>query len=348
MMSGVENIPIGDRSLGNVVPLSGSATSSTHPDDFDTAGSDAKGPEALGSEPGSAQLAWMAEESLRIGIGFASAVATALARAFEGLRPASAVDDEPGGHPTIGPSHVALAAGAAAGLTIEVATAAIRAGESVGEVARPLLSWFAVPPALLGAVTTVEGKASDLNDTWSHARGPSEAAAAAFARELIPEIANALLDQIDLTQLVVDRVDVGRIVSSIDMGRIIAEIPMDEIIARIDINAIVAGVDVNAIVERVDLNEIAGRIDLDAIVHRLDLGAIASEVITEIDLSQIIRESSGTMATETVEGVRLQTMDADRLLARVVDRMLLRKTERDTDVASEVPHQSSGSVDGVT
>lgn len=51
-MSGVESIPVGDRAFRRA-----------------------------------AQLAWMAEESLSIAIGFASAVVTALARAFESVRP---------------------------------------------------------------------------------------------------------------------------------------------------------------------------------------------------------------------------------------------------------------------
>lgn len=341
-MFGVESIPIGDRPLGNVVPLSGSPAASRPPDELATTG-----PEPSQTEAGAAQIAWMAEESLRIGIGFASAVATAFARAFEGVRPAPKVDDELGEEPSaIGPSHVALAAGAAAGLTVEVATAAIKAAESVGEAARPLLSWFAVPTALRGPVTTVENKASDLNDSWSRARRPSEEAAAAFARELIPQVASALLDQIDLTQLVIDRVDVGRIVDSVDFGHIIEQIPIDEIIARIDLNAIVGSVDINAIAERIDLNEIAGRIDLDAIVERIDVVSIATEVITEIDLPEIIRKSSGTMATETVEGIRLQTMDADRLLARVVDKMLLRKKERGMDTPAEAVGDGSGDETG--
>jgi hypothetical protein len=337
MMSGVESIPIGDASFRKLVPLPGATEASAHPDDPSTGGPD---PESLTS-PGSgvSQLAWMAEESLRIGVGFASAVATALARALESVTPMPKADDElVDAEPvSIGPSPIAVAAGAAAGLTFELATAAIRAGESAADVAWPLLSWVAFPSVLRRPVTAVEDKAVDLNDRWSSARRPSEEAAAAFARELIPEVANALLDQIDLTQLVVDRVDIDRIVDGVDLGQIIARMPIDEIIARIDLNAVVGRVDINAIVERIDLNEIADRIDLDALVARIDVVGIAQEVIVEIDLPQIIRASSGTMATETVEAIRFQTMDADRLLERVVDRLLLRKRERRTDASGVVP-----------
>jgi hypothetical protein len=89
-------------------------------------------------------------------------------------------------------------------------------------------------------------------------------------------------------------------------------------------------VDLDAIAARIDLDAIAARIDLNAIVASLDLAGLTEQVIDEVDLGEIIRESSGSMATETVDALRVQGMRGDQLVSRLVDRVLLRKGERPT------------------
>jgi hypothetical protein len=63
---------------------------------------------------------------------------------------------------------------------------------------------------------------------------------------------------------------------------------------------------------------------------RADLPGLAEQVMNEVDIGEIIRESSSTMATETVDTLRVQGMRADRLLGRTVDRVLGRREERQT------------------
>jgi hypothetical protein len=94
--------------------------------------------------------------------------------------------------------------------------------------------------------------------------------------------------------------------------------------------AVLDEVDLNGVVARVDLDAIAARIDLNAIVASLDLAGLTEQVIDEVDLGEIIRESSGTMATETVDALRVQGIRADQLVSRLVDRVLFRKGERPT------------------
>jgi hypothetical protein len=127
-------------------------------------------------------------------------------------------------------------------------------------------------------------------------------------------------------------------------------VDLDTIVDRLDLDAVVARVDLNAIVERLDLDRIAGRIDLDAIAARIDVGAVVArvdlgglteQVMDEVDIGELIRESSGTMATETVDALRVQGMRADHLLSRVVDRILLRKGERHTDPVTAGPQQEA-------
>jgi hypothetical protein len=101
------------------------------------------------------------------------------------------------------------------------------------------------------------------------------------------------------------------------------------------VDAIVSRVDLGPIVDRVDVDRVAERIDLDAVIARLDLAELARTVIEEIDLPEIIRESSGSMASETVRGVRIQGIEADAAVSRAVDRILLRRRARDTDAPGE-------------
>ena len=50
-------------------------------------------------------------------------------------------------------------------------------------------------------------------------------------------------------------------------------------------------------------------------------------MIEEINLTRIIQEAMGSMTTETVGGIRVQSMNADRAISRVVERLLRRTTD---------------------
>jgi hypothetical protein len=186
---------------------------------------------------------------------------------------------------------------AALGLGLEAQRRSLDAAVALGARLAPPLSAAARPAAALaGRPLAVAWRRLDL-DGWA-ARGLAEQrrnqqAAAEAASQLVGAIVAAVLDEVDL----------------------------DGVVARVDLDAIAA---------RIDLDAIAARIDLNAIVSRLDLAGLTEQVIDEVDLGEIIRESSGTMATETVDALRVQGMRADHLLSRLVDRVLLRKGERPT------------------
>ena len=55
-------------------------------------------------------------------------------------------------------------------------------------------------------------------------------------------------------------------------------------------------------------DELLTRLDLDAIVDQVDIAALVEEVLTEIDLPSIIRESTGSVASESVRGARMTGM----------------------------------------
>jgi hypothetical protein len=193
---------------------------------------------------------------------------------------------------------------AALGLGLEAQRRSLDAATALGARLAPPLSAAARPAAALaGRPLAVAWRRLDL-DGWA-ARGLAEQrrnqqAAAEATSRLVGAIVAAVLDEVDL-------------------------------------NGVVARVDLDAIAARIDLDAIAARIDLNAIVSRLDLAGLTEQVIDEVDLGEIIRESSGTMATETVDALRVQGMRADHLLSRLVDRVLLRKEERYTGPGTEGP-----------
>ena len=77
------------------------------------------------------------------------------------------------------------------------------------------------------------------------------------------------------------------------------------------------------------------RADLDRVIGRVDIVGIVEEVLEAIDLPAIIRDSTGSMASETVRGVRMTGVSADDALSKVVDRALFRR--RRTDVPDGTP-----------
>jgi len=69
-------------------------------------------------------------------------------------------------------------------------------------------------------------------------------------------------------------------------------------------------------------------------VHRLDLVGIAREVIDAIDLPNIVRDSTGTMASDLVRTVRVDGNHADDAVADLVDRVLHRARQRERGAAA--------------
>jgi hypothetical protein len=330
--------------------------------------------------PRSPDPAELAERAIRTAVGVASLaagfLAASLADAIRGevREPAEEVpDDESWPKPLL-----PVLTGAAFGVTIEAAKVVAGAASAVGRTLGPWMSFAASPSFVRERLGRVRSKVDDLDAEWRVEQTEDERVGSAFVRELVPQVLDATLDQIDLTQLVLERVDLDRVIDSVDLARAIDRIDLDVIVGRIDIDAIVRRVDVGGIVERIDLDAVTARIDLDAIVHRmdvdaivqrvdvngivdrldldavtaridieaivqrldlakiaqevvdeLDLAAIAMRVIEEIDLPKIVRESTGTMANETVEGIRAQGMNADQAMGRLVDRLLGRKPGRD-------------------
>jgi hypothetical protein len=235
-----------------------------------------------------------------------------------------------------------LLAAAAFGLAVEAQRRSLGAVAAVaGRVGRPLRVLARPAVAVTRGSVAVARHHLDL-DGWA-ARGLAEQrraqeAAARAVRALLAALVAAVLDQIDLDE-VVARVDLDQVVARIDLDRIVhrinpnqiaARIDLDEIVDRVDVDAIANRIDLDAIVQRINLDSIVARLDIDAILARVDLPGLTEQVIDEVDLGEIIRESSSTMASETVDALRVQGMRVDGLVSRIVDRILQREGQRQT------------------
>jgi hypothetical protein len=130
---------------------------------------------------------------------------------------------------------------------------------------------------------------------------------------LVPVIADAIVERIDLTDIVIDQVDLNRIVNSA--------------LDSLDLTQLV--------IDRVDVNAIVAEADIDAVIDRVPIIPLANYVIDEIDLPQIIRSSTGGIASDAMNAVRVQGVGADQLVAGLADRVLLRRRRRKVEAPGD-------------
>ncbi|ATQ28971.1 hypothetical protein D092_19920 [Rhodococcus ruber Chol-4] len=135
-----------------------------------------------------------------------------------------------------------------------------------------------------------------------------------------------ILDRVDI-DAVAARIAIAPILARVDIDAVAARVDVAAIVDRVDLDALAAKIDVEAIIDRVDLDALAAKIDVDAIIGRVDLVGLANAVIEGVDLPSIIRESTGSMSTEAVRGVRSQGMHADDAVSGFVGRFFGRVPE---------------------
>ncbi|WP_147543688.1 hypothetical protein [Aeromicrobium massiliense] len=143
---------------------------------------------------------------------------------------------------------------------------------------------------------------------------------------------DAVLRDLDLTALVSEHVDLDAVAATLDVEALLGRLDLTALVAKhVDLDALAATLDVDALLRRldltalvtehVDLDAVAATLDLDALVARVQLDVLARDVIAAVDLPEIIRESSGSLAAETVRSVRMQGISADSAVDRFVERL---------------------------
>ncbi|HEU5044534.1 MAG TPA: hypothetical protein VFT75_10425 [Nocardioidaceae bacterium] len=260
---------------------------------------------------------------------------------------------------------VAMALDAAVGVSV----LALRTGDTVVRVARRRISSGArhLPrPAVPGSARSsrmVQALVELGADRRAELRRTVTAELARRLDLLVPVVLSEVLRRVGLTDLVLDYLDVDRVVESVDLDAAVRRVDVDQVLrsidldaaialvdldraaARLDVDAVVRRVDVESVLDRIDLTDVVlQRVDLDALVRavlaRIDMVGLAEQVIDGVDLPEIIRESTGSMASESVRGARMQGIAADQAVGRAMDRLLLRRgVRRGIPPAGQVPVQ---------
>jgi hypothetical protein len=204
---------------------------------------------------------------------------------------------------------------AAADLVIGIGGGAAEFARSVFRAGQPLLD------SLLSPLTSAARAAAPL---------ASRAGAAGPQTWVRQAVARGRQDREDLTAAV--------------MRLILTRVPglTAAVLDQVDLTAVVGQrVDVNAVAEQIDVDAIARRVDVIAILDRMDPAAVTRYLIEELDLPQIIQSSTGSIMSDAVRDVRIQSISADERLGRAVDTMLRRRRRRGT-----VPEAADAPGDG--
>ncbi len=287
--------------------------------------------------PANAEFLKLIEQGTQVLVGLISSAASAVS---EAVRSTSEEEPTPTTEPAPEPSEpLTKVAGAALGATVTAAELGAKAVNAAARSAEPLTSWVTNPPFMRGATDTLGGALGLMDGRWKAADADAERAASAFVKSLVPQITASALEQIDLTAIVREHVDLNEVVQDLDIDAIVGRVDINAIVDRLDMERLVAKLPIDAVMDRVDVNEIVASVDMEALIQRLDMPKLAQDVIDEIGLTDIIRESSGAMASETVQTLRVGGMRADTWVAHVVDRVLFRKRDRALafDVEPEEP-----------
>jgi hypothetical protein len=208
------------------------------------------------------------------------------------------------------------------------------AGSVLGPAARVALHPPGVPQQLQPA-------------SWLRALGDEGVARRAAVRRelsslldaLVPSVLAEVLRRARLAELLPEYVDLDAVVAAVDLDKAASHLDVDAVVRRADVEAVLARVDVDTVAARLDVDAVLDRLDLTAVVlervdldrlvgsvlARIDLAGLAEQVIDDIDLPEIIRESTGSMASDTVRGVRMQGIAADEAVERAMDRLRLRR-----------------------
>ena len=236
------------------------------------------------------------------------------------------------------------------GAAAAVVDSTVGAAHHVGSVLRPAARWALAPPLVPervrpGRLLEAAGRlGAERREAWTRELS-------ARVDVLLPLLLAELLRRGRFTELLVKYVDLDGIVAAVDLDAAAARLDVDTVVARADVDEVVRKVDVDAVAQRLDLDAVLDRlnltqvvlerVDLEVLVQeilaKIDLVGLAEEIIDGVDLPEIIRESTGSMASDTVRGVRMQGIAADEAVGRAMDRLLLRRGRRGDGVAPPEP-----------
>ncbi len=220
-----------------------------------------------------------------------------------------------------------------------------RLASAGGRVAAPVVAVVLEPPLVPRRLQPARGIAR-LAEQWRRDRPDTVRSLGQWSTTMLPSGIQAGLRQVDVqacVDAVLDAVDLDAVVAGV-VRRMDVDAVVALVLARMDLAAVVS-----AALDQLDLEEVVDtalqELDLTKIVmDRVDLVTIADYVVAEIDLPEIIRASTGSMASETVRGLRMQGVGADQAVTRAVDKVLFRRAHRRA-AADALPRQGAPAED---
>jgi hypothetical protein len=251
------------------------------------------------------------------------------------------------------------------GLGWGLAHAADRLVRLGNEIASPVLS-LALAPPLVPQKWTAGRLLQRVSLGWRAQRPDAVWSLYAWSAKVAPAASDLVLDLVDVDRLlaqalgridpqllaraVLAQLDIEELMTTaltgLDMRRLVeqglAELDLtpivEDVVQRLDLKEIVGtALDqmdlTDIVVEHVDLHRVImsvlEELDLTQLVlERVDLVRVADVIVEGVDLPEIIRDSTGSMVSETVHDVRVQGIEADRAVSRLVDRLLRRRGEQ--------------------
>jgi hypothetical protein len=268
-----------------------------------------------------------------LGLGAASIAASAAVDAIERFVPGEAADP---GSEVAAPGVMRLVPGAlmGAGLVAQrrMLDVSARVERGVGQVAGTL----ARAPFVGAPVRATEGYLERWSDLGEVEQARNRALVTEFVRRLAPELATAVIAQLDMDSLM-GQLPIDSIVARVNIDALLDNVNVEGIIDRVDVEKIIGRVDVEKIIERVDVNGIVGRVDVQGIMSKVDIAPMAQEIIAEVDIGAIVRQSTGSITGDAVDGGRLTAMRLDGFVDRIADRILFRHKARSLDVPGYDP-----------
>jgi hypothetical protein len=190
------------------------------------------------------------------------------------------------------------------------------------------------PPALPERLRAVKLVASILGPLGRRGRVVRTRLAAEAVHQyevLLPVVVEQSLVRLQLTDLVRRYVDLDELVATVDLDAAVKRLDVQAVVERVDLDEVARRLDIEAVLDRMDLTDtVLERVDVEKVVEvcltRLDLAAIVSGVLDDIDLPEIIRESTGTMASDAVLHARMRGVNADERVTRTAARVFARRS----------------------
>lgn len=301
-------------------------------------------------EPPAIGVTGMLRRATDLGLGAASIAASAAVDAIERFVPGEAA---PGDEVTA-PGVVRLVPGALLGAGLVAQRRMLDVSAQVERGVAQVAGALARTPVVGAPVRATEEYLGRWSDVGEVEQARNRALVAEFVRRLAPELATAVINQLDMAALteqlpidaivasvdidaLLDKVDVEGIIDRVDVEKIIDRVDVDQIVARVDVEKIIDRVDVEKIIERVDVDSIVGRVDVQAIMSKVDIAPMAGEIMEVVDIGAIVRQSTGSITGDAIDGGRVTAMRFDGFVDRVVDRVLFRRKGRSLEVPGYDP-----------